>query len=402
MTPAARSEADQQHGDGKPSRFRVLFYAGSWDVGGARTQMTLALRFLDRTRFEPHLLVPDARTLDRRELPEDVRAHSYLNPGQSRTSRWQRIGNIARLLRVLQIDLLFDRTYLATLDAAVACRLRPTPRISMAVADPAVQFRMYARRPRWLWWQISRWAYRSANRVLANSEGLRQQLLDFWKLAPGQVQVQRNGFDFERISVLTGPESEPGRAPHSGKLRLLTVGRIDADKGLDDLLFALAQWKQQPDTPEFVWRIVGSGPAEAGLRQQVTRLGLADCVDFVGSLTNPWPEYQAADLFCLPSHSEGSPNVLIEALACGTPVIAADCPSGPREILSGGEFGQLVPVGKPHDLASALRTFSAAPDLWKQRALCGQATVKASYAAPLVIDQLQQHFLQVLQLTRRP
>jgi glycosyltransferase involved in cell wall biosynthesis len=78
-------------------------------------------------------------------------------------------------------------------------------------------------------------------------------------------------------------------------------------------------------------------------------------VDMPGIVENPYPAMARASLFVLSSRREGSPNVLVEALACGCPVVATDCASGPAEILAGGRFGLLAPVSDPEALASAMR-----------------------------------------------
>ena len=371
-------------------RVRLLCYIGSLAPGGAERQVVQLLRHIDRTRFEPMLLLAHRQGSLLTEVPADVPVYEatpsrwWNFPGGR---RWGRILAFAHWLRVLQIDVVYDRTYLATLDAACACWLARVPRVSAAVADPAVQFRMYARRPRWLWYRCSRWAYRSAQRVLANSQGLREQLLQFWRLPDSQVSVQPNAFDFVRMDELAcapAPDIPPGR------LVLLTVGRIDADKGHRDLLAAVEQLVTQQGPLPLLWRIVGDGPDRAALEQEVQRLHLNDYAVFTGSVDNPYPEYCAADLFCLPSHSEGLPNVLIEALACGVPVISTDCPSGPREILQEGRWGTLVPVRDPQRLAEALLTTMRDFPRCQQRAAAAKEYVRATYSAQHVFASLEQ------------
>ena len=92
-------------------------------------------------------------------------------------------------------------------------------------------------------------------------------------------------------------------------------------------------------------------------------LGIEADVDFPGFVSNPFAFMRRASVFALSSAWEGLANVLIEALACGCPVVSTDCPSGPAEILDGGRFGRLVPVGNPEALAQAiLATLNDRPD----------------------------------------
>lgn len=97
------------------------------------------------------------------------------------------------------------------------------------------------------------------------------------------------------------------------------------------------------------------------LETAVARLGLSEDVAFPGHATNPFSPVARADLFVLSSISEGMPSALIEALACGTPVVSTDCPSGPREILGEGRFGELVAVGDVGALAAAMARQLDAP-----------------------------------------
>ncbi|OYW25074.1 MAG: hypothetical protein B7Z55_00405 [Planctomycetales bacterium 12-60-4] len=371
-------------------RTRVLCYIGSLDAGGAERQVIEILRHLDRSQFEPLLLLAHRRGPLLEDVPDDVPvlcATPNPAPRLAGMTRWARWRKFARILREQQIDVVYDRTYLATLDAAVACWLRPTPRVSAAVADPQVQFRMYARRPRWLWRKVSTWAYQSAQRVLANSEGLRKQLMDFWRLPANQVIVQPNAYDFDRIDRLA---AEPQSSAPAGRIVLLTVGRIDLDKGHRDLLAALQRLVCERGLTKLLWKILGSGPDEDGLRSAVVAARLNDHVEFAGVVTNPFPEYRAADLFCLPSRTEGLPNVLIEALACGTPVLSTDCASGPREILQDGNYGRLVPVGDPRALADAIEDFCRDPQPWREQAKHGRSAVRMRYDAATVIRQLEE------------
>lgn len=368
-------------------RLRLLCYLGSLDPGGAERQVVTLLRHIDRAAFEPILLLAHRQGTLLAEVPDDVPVLCATPDGTAwpGMSRWRRVKQMARILEEQRIDVVYDRTYLATLDAAVACWLRPTPRVSAAVADPAVQFRMYAKRPRWLWRRFSRWAYQSATRVLANSEGLRQQLLEYWKLPAEKVVTQPNAYDFEQMETLAAtavPKTDPRKV-------LLTVGRIDADKGHSDLLAALERIVKQPNPPDLLWRIIGTGPSRNDLEQRVRARGMTALVEFAGVVANPFAEYRGADLFCLPSHTEGLPNVLIEALASGTPVLATDCLSGPREILAGGEYGRLVPVQDVAALAQALQDFLREPAIWREQAAKGQAAVRERYDISTVIPRLE-------------
>ncbi len=100
--------------------------------------------------------------------------------------------------------------------------------------------------------------------------------------------------------------------------------------------------------------ILGQGPDRHQLEAFARASGIAKKVDFVGFQANPYAWMAKAQVFALSSRREGLPGALIEAMACGTPVVSTDCPSGPREILENGRLGRLVPVGDPQALARGI------------------------------------------------
>jgi glycosyltransferase involved in cell wall biosynthesis len=99
---------------------------------------------------------------------------------------------------------------------------------------------------------------------------------------------------------------------------------------------------------------VGEGAGREDLAALAGELDVADQVIFAGFHSDPTPFYKTADLFVLSSDYEGFGNVIVEAMACGTSVVSTDCPSGPGEILDGGRYGRLVPVGDVHAMARAI------------------------------------------------
>jgi glycosyltransferase involved in cell wall biosynthesis len=370
-----------------------LCYIGALSAGGAERQVVELLRHADRGRVTPMLALAHRTGELLADVPSDVPIHEARGTSGLRITGWnrlQRIRSLTRIIRAERIDVVYDRTYLATLDAAAACRGLAVNRISAAVADPAIQWAMYAKRPHWVWKRYARWAYHAADLVLANSAGLARQLREYWGLSEDRVRVQTNAFDWSRIEEragMTGPDPR--------RMTLLTVGRIDRHKGHRDLLLALREvLRESPGLP-LVWRIVGTGPEKATLRRLVAEWGLESHVELAGVVTNPYAEYRRANLFCLPSRTEGLPNVLIEALGCGTPVLATDCPSGPAEILDRGAYGRLVPVGDVEALTAALREWLRAPEAWRSRTDQGRMAMRARYDAQRIVRVWEDLVLEV-------
>ena len=132
---------------------------------------------------------------------------------------------------------------------------------------------------------------------------------------------------------------------------ILGVGRLDRQKDFATLIkaFEIVRAKQKARL-----LIIGEGPLRADLERLVQHSSFGRDISLPGFSANPFPEMAACAVFVLSSRYEGLPNVLIEALACGAPVVATNCPSGPRDVLEAGRYGTLVPVGDTEGMAAAI------------------------------------------------
>jgi len=157
--------------------------------------------------------------------------------------------------------------------------------------------------------------------------------------------------------------------PEEGEL-ILAVGRLWEQKDYPTLLEAFRRLRKSRPTANLL--ILGEGPDRRKLEKQIEAMGLNGAVKMPGFVSNPFPYMRKADLFVLSSKFEGLPNSLIQALACGCQIVSTDCPSGPREVLDGGTYGCLVPVGEVRRLAEGMedvlerRPFSV-PGAWVEK-----------------------------------
>jgi glycosyltransferase involved in cell wall biosynthesis len=139
---------------------------------------------------------------------------------------------------------------------------------------------------------------------------------------------------------------------------LVFAGRLEIEKDLPTLLRAFARLCERRDCRLL---IVGDGRLRPEIERERAALGLADRVEILGWVANPYPYLRLADLVVLSSIWDALPTVLIESLALGTPAVSAECGAGPREILGAGRYGALVPPGDPEALAEAMERTLAAP-----------------------------------------
>ena len=139
---------------------------------------------------------------------------------------------------------------------------------------------------------------------------------------------------------------------------ILGAGRLDRQKDFPTLIRAFAKLRERVPAKLV---ILGEGPKRTELQSLIRSLGLEDEVDLPGFVNNPYAYMAKAGVFALSSAWEGLATVIIEALACGLPVVSTDCKSGPNEILENGKYGCLVPVGNSQGMANALYDVLAAP-----------------------------------------
>lgn len=238
-----------------------------------------------------------------------------------------------------------DHANICATAATLLCR--PRPRLLLSQRNTLSRSQL-TRGP--LHRHLTRLALRQADLVLAVSEGVRRDLIRHAGLPPARVITTWNPVPTAQIRELAAKPPAPVPGLMRGRPYILGCGRLVAQKGFDDLITAWAALG--PRSPDLV--ILGQGPELARLQALARELGGAGRVHFPGFYENPFALMRGAALFVLSSHYEGLPGVLIQAMACGTPVVATDCDSGPAEILQQGRYGDLVPVGDPTALTKAM------------------------------------------------
>ncbi len=149
------------------------------------------------------------------------------------------------------------------------------------------------------------------------------------------------------------PASRPRPDLLGSRRTVAAVGRLGPEKGFDLLLHAFASARLSPADWQLL--ILGEGPERPALTATIDALGLRGCVLMPGIVAEPQDWLAHADLFALSSRFEGFPNALLEAMNCGLPAVAFDCPSGPGEILRHERTGLLVPPLDVEELAAAIR-----------------------------------------------
>ena len=211
-----------------------------------------------------------------------------------------------------------------------------------------------------IWWARRSLAriYRGADSLIAVSQGVAADLASIAGVPVESINVIHNPVITPRLLPLARAAVDHPWFLDPSIPVVIGIGRLGNQKNFGLLIRAFARVHAQRPCRLM---ILGEGRHRARLERLVRTLGLASHVAMPGFAENPYAMLSRARLFVLSSLWEGSPNVLTEALALGVPVVATDCPSGPREILDGGRYGALVPLGDENGLARAMLDTLEAP-----------------------------------------
>jgi glycosyltransferase involved in cell wall biosynthesis len=327
----------------------AIFLPGLYDGGAERTLLNLA-EGIALKGFPVDLVLARAEGPYMAEIPDSLRVIDLKVPRVMMC-----LPALVRYLRKERPTALLSTLY-ANIIAVWARWIAGTPqRVVLNEQNTLSSVSNGENDLRWkLYPMLAKWFYPWADSVTAVSKGVADDLIQAAKLSKNQVQVIFNPIVTPQMrqkskANLEHPWFRPGEPPV-----ILGVGRLTGQKAFNVLIEAFARVRKFQQARLL---ILGEGEERPILEAQVRDLGLEHDVELPGFISNPYPYMAHAALFVLSSRWEGLPTVLVEAMSLGTPVISTDCPSGPREILRNGQYGQLVPVDDPNALVLAIQNF---------------------------------------------
>jgi len=243
------------------------------------------------------------------------------------------------------------------------------------------------------------WRYRFAynvlaSRVIANSQATRRALLRRapW-LEPSRVEVVYNGIDLADFEA-NGAGTLRRRLGLDASVPVIGfVGQLDERKGVDDLLQAFVHVRRRLPDAHLLW--AGRGTLESRIRRFAAEHSLEGAFHLLGFRDDVGAVMQTIDVLALPSRWEGFGIVLIEAMACATPVVATDTSSIP-EVVVDGKTGFLVPPGRPELLAERLVQVLTHRDIAETLGQQGRALVAERFTVDRMVDQIERIFTQAL------
>jgi len=333
---------------------KILFVAYAIYGGGSENRLMTILRGLDRAKIEPHLCVLNTTGREAEVVPKDIPVYPLRTA--LRPASLFLVWKLFWLLRELKPDKVFSVLWSVNIISALAARAAGIPVILNEATTASESIKRYsfpALRKR-----LISALYKGAETVVAVSDFTKADLTANFGIPAEKIVTVRSAVPAGRIAQQAAAY-KPGQEGY-----VLGCGGLNWWKNYSLLIKGM---RGQPDTRLI---ILGKGPMKDRLLEEAGEAGVS--LDLPGHIDNPYPYFKQASVFVLTSFYEGFPNVILEAMACGTPVIAVDCPGGIREVITHGETGLIVPVDSPEALGAAIKKILG------DRALAGKLSSSAA------------------------
>jgi glycosyltransferase involved in cell wall biosynthesis len=361
-------------------RHKVLLFVPNLQQGGAERQILELMTRLP-PRFQPTLCLYEDVVHYREYLPEGEPRHVL---GAKRMGP-KGLDRLVEVLRREQPDILHSYRDKANFWARLAAGRAPVPVVITAVRSRAMHIVHLA---------TEQWLSTRSDRVIANSEGVRRELVGLAGVAPEKIQILHNFIDVEKFHPPSAEERREARARwglRDDELALLLPGRIGLQKHQLGLAFALARLKRAGRLPSRL-RVLLAGRNRDKLYSFVLPrvlkgLGLDGIVSFLGPVNEMVSLYHAADALVMPSLYEGLPNAVLESHASGLPAVVSHAANIDHLVLD-GRTGFEVPTFDHEALADALGRLFALSDA-ERRAMGarGRVHIAATFSIDRVLDE---------------
>jgi glycosyltransferase involved in cell wall biosynthesis len=332
---------------------KVIFIIPNLGKGGAERVLVNLLENLDRNKIEPFCIFYDSKHVY--PIPEDVKNFNLNLPGTQ--NFFKKI--YRNLLRVLKIAIIIRREKPDTIFsfmnkvnlAVIISKILSRDDAKLIISERNTPYFQLSDKMGSLVKFLMKIFYFKADMIIAVSKGVKKDLVFNFNITEDKIKVIYNPLDIEKIQKL----AKDNVTEHTWFLEnipmLINVASLTEKKGQQYLLSAFKILREKVRCRLV---ILGDGENENKLKKLAIDLGIEEDVAFLEFQMNPFKFMARASVFILSSLWEGFPNVIIEAMACGVPVISTDCHSGPNEIIDEGINGILVPPKDEKKLADAI------------------------------------------------
>jgi len=376
-------------------KIKITFFIPTLGMGGVERFFINLINNIDREKFEPSLLLGDKEGIFISEVPEGIKVLN-LNVSHVRDS----IPKLVKYFREEKPDV-FIAFYLHANLVSIISKILSGAKTKIIISERTTlsrlsKYSVYRASnkltSRFLFPLLVKIFYPRADKIICVSKGVADDLEKIIG-SPKKLKVIYNYFDFEKIIELAKEKIDYPRSYLNDSPIICAVGRLVKDKDYPTLLNAFSLVLKKTKSRLI---IIGEGRDREKLEALARQLNISDSVYFTGLQKNPYKFMAKADIFVLSSGIEGFPNVIIEAMACGVPVVSTDCKSGPNEIIENGKNGLLVPVGDRNALAEAILKLLADRELRAKFSREGKKALQR-FSLEKTIKEYENIFREVLE-----
>lgn len=367
---------------------KIIFLSAKLGNGGAERVYLTLLKHLDRNVFQPKLLLLDKSNNAEltqedhlRDLPNDVEVFDYTTHRSWMAMLWTLIRFINNerphiiLSNTIAMNfLLLLASFFISKSIKVAIKIG---NVTSLVIKRSIKYRLAS-----LFMKIS--GYRRCNAVISVSQTVANDFFSCFPIPKDKSFIIHNPVDVDQIEQSSHQTKALYRA---GAYKILAIGRLHPVKNFALLLRVIAQLEME----NVHLNLLGRGSEESALKALAVQLNISHSVTFSGFQSNPYPYMKQADLLILTSQYEGMPNVILEANACGTPVVAFNCPGAVGEMIEDGLNGFLVENQNQQAMITAIK--QAAAKKWNKEKI--RKMISSRYHVKHIVKQYE-HVLQTM------
>ncbi len=366
------------------NKIKILFVLPSLRGGGAERVVLNIVSNLNQDIFEVMLAVISSEGEYKELVPGNIK---FFDLGRKR-ARYA----IFRLLRLINMEkpaIVFGTIAQATI---LLFLLRKLLRNNFILVNRLSCF--YSKTPEK---KIIKWIFKKAlqdsDYIISTSNAMTKDLIKATQYAFQKIRTIYNPVDIKNIQRLSMEKVKDEYL--SARPIILACGRLSTEKGYQYLIKAMVGVVQKHHNAELL--ILGQGAKEQELKNLAKQLKIENKIKFLGFQKNPFKFMAKADLLISSSLFEGFPNVIVEAMTCGLPVISTDCQSGISEILGNGRFGELIPVNDSRVLAQRIINIIIDKELRERYSKFGMEKVK-DFATDKIIKEYEDFFIKVFKI----
>jgi len=365
--------------NGEPLRIAHVVY--SFDYGGLERRILRLIEGL--TPLGAEFKVISLRPSAGQFLPAHP-AVEHIVLGAKPGVDWRAIRRLTALLRESRVHIVHSHNWVSMLEGIVAGRLAKVP-VVVHGEHGASRFEPENIKPRRTLTQ--RCLARAADAIVPVNESIRDRLVALWRLPAERCTVIRNGVDTERFRPA---ERAPGNPLVVGSL-----SRLERIKNFPCLIRAVHRLNAGAPSPRVKLVIVGDGAERPALEALTDELGARAYVELPGSTDSPQGWYRQFDIYVNCSFSEGMSNTVLEAMACGLPVVATDC-AGNRDWLAEGENALFFENDRHEDLARRIEAIASDAQVRRAMAGANRLQVTQKFAQKGFIDAYRNLYIRLL------